>query len=187
MKPGLNVIRDNVPAMLAAVRTLSNERVMVGVPDVNATQGRAAGDPTNADVAFWNDQGAPEANVPARPFMAPGIKKATPEIERWLRRAGEVALSGDQAAVQRCLQAAGLVAENAIKSVITAGLAPPLAPATVEARIARRQSASWRKKRRAEVAANVAAGRPAGEGLFTPLIDTGALRASITHVIRMVK
>jgi hypothetical protein len=184
IKPGINIMRDNVPEMVAAVRELTRQRVMVGVPDVNAGKGRQAGEPNNATLAYIHDNGAPEANIPARPFMAPGIKRAKAPIEGAMKVAGAAALSGDATKVQRALHAAGIAAESSIKAVITEGIPPPLAPRTVEVRIARRADPKWRAKRRAAVRANVGAGKAPGEGLFTPLIDTGALRASITHVIR---
>lgn len=185
MPDGVHVTKDNVAGLVASVRELTKLRVMVGVPDVNADKGREPGDPyNNAQLAKIHDQGAPEVNIPARPFMGPGIAKARPQVEGWTRRAGVAALRGDAATVMRCMHAAGLAAVSAVQSVITAGIPPPLAESTVRARIARRSSANWKRKRRAAVAANVAAGKAPGEGLFTPLIDTGALRASITYVIR---
>lgn len=185
MRDGLHVTKDNVAGLVASVRELTKLRVMVGVPDINANLGREPGDElNNAQIAKVQDQGAPEINIPARPFMAPGVKKAQTVVEGWTRRAGVAALAGDTATVMRCMHAAGLAAASAIKAVITVGIPPPLAPSTVAARIARRSSATWRRKRRAAVAANVEAGKSPGEGLFTPLIDTGALRASITYVIR---
>jgi hypothetical protein len=158
---------------------------MVGVPDVNAEKGREPEDKlNNAQLARVHDQGDPTVNIPARPFMAPGIRRARPVIETWMRRAGVAALAGDATKVTNALHAAGLAASSSIRNVITEGIPPPLALSTVEGRIRRRKSKTWKRKRRAAVAANLAAGAAPGEGLFTPLIDTGALRASITYVIR---
>ena len=84
---------------------------------------------------------------------------------------------------QECIEAC----LNEIKQTIRTNIPPPLAEATVRARIARRASASWRNRRSAQVDANIAAGADPGSGLFTALIDTGKLLASITFVIRRVK
>lgn len=184
MRDGLHTIVDRAPAVIEATRALTREQVLVGVPDVNAEKGREPGQPNNAMLARVHDQGDPTANIPARPFMAPGMHEGQARYLPLLRRAGAAALAGDATGVQRWLHAAGLVAASAVQAVITRGIAPPLAPSTVRGRIARRKSKTWRAKRRAEVAANVAAGAAPGAGIFTPLIDTGALRASITYVLR---
>lgn len=184
MRDGVRLVRDRVPAFREALRVLTSQEVMVGVPGETNFKGRKAGEPSNAALAYVHDQGAPESNIPARPFMTPGIADARPKIVDRLKSAGVAALDGNSAGVTSQLHAAGLAAVASIRAVIRAGIAPPLAASTVKRRIARRKSASWRAQRRAEVAANVAAGNAPGKGLFTPLIDTGALLSAITHVLR---
>ncbi len=184
MKDGVHLVKDRTSALIEATRGLTKQEVLVGVPGETNFKGREAGEPSNAALAYVHDNGAPEANIPARPFMRPGMKQAQKAIVAQLESAGKAGIAGDSVKVTARLHAAGLAAVASIRAVITAGIPPPLAPSTVRGRIARRASATWRKKRRAEVAANVAAGAAPGEGIFTPLIDTGALRAAITHVIR---
>lgn len=184
MRDGVRLVLDRVPAFREGVRVLTTTDVMVGVPDDATRKGRKAGEPNNAEIAYINDQGEPSMNIPARPFMAPGIASARPGIVAQLRAAGVAALDGNAQAVTARLHAAGLAAVAGIRGVIRAGIAPPLAASTVRGRIARRASPTWRAQRRGEVAANVAAGRAPGAGIFTPLIDTGALLSSITHVLR---
>lgn len=185
MKPGLTTVTNNLPAVAKAIRELSYQRVMVGVPSTTASVGHS--NPNNAQLAYLHEHGAPEANIPARPFLGPGIKRVRPQIELYLRAAGKAALSGKPEEVMKRLHAAGLTASASARNVITEGIPPPLAARTVEGRIARRKDAGWKRQKRAAVAANVAAGNAPGAGLFTPLLDTGALRASITYVIRRVR
>lgn len=184
MKDGVHLMADRTPALIEATRVLTRQEVLVGVPGETNFKGREAGEPSNAALAYVHDNGEPAANIPARPFMRPGIKNAQPQILNQLRAAGVAALRGDSTKVTARLHAAGFAAVAGIRAVITAGIPPPLAPSTVADRIRHRKGATWRRKRRAEVAANVAAGAAPGEGIFTPLIDTGAMRAAITHVIR---
>jgi hypothetical protein len=185
MKPGLHTVANNLPAVTKAIRDLSYQRVMVGVPSTMASVGHS--NPSNAELAYIHEHGAPEANIPARPFLGPGIKRVKGKLELYLRAAGKAALSGKPDEVLKRLHAAGLTASASARNVITEGIPPPLAARTVAGRIARRKSATWKRQKRAAVAANVAAGNAPGAGLFTPLIDTGALRASITYVIRRVR
>lgn len=184
MRDGVRLVRDRVPAFHEALRVLTTTDVMVGVPGDTTRKGREAGEPTNAALAFIHDRGEPSMNIPARPFMVPGIAQARPAITAQLRAAGVAALDGNSTAVTARLHAAGLAAVAGIRAVIRAGIPPPLALSTVMGRIRRRKSQTWRAKRRAEVDANLAAGQAPGAGLFTPLIDTGALLSSIVHVLR---
>jgi hypothetical protein len=183
VKDGVHLVKDRTKALVEATRALTKQDVLVGVPGETNFKGREAGEPSNAALAYIHDNGAPEANIPARPFMRPGMKAAKKAIVVQLRLAGRAAIDGDSSKVTARLHAAGLAAVASIRAVITAGIPPPLAESTVEKRISRRASGTWRRKRRAEVAANAAGAAP-GEGIFTPLVDTGALRAAITHVIR---
>ena len=93
MKPGLHTIANNLPQVAKSIRELSRQRVMVGVPSTTANVGHS-GAINNAYLAYLHEHGAPEAHLPARPFLVPGIKRVRPQIELYLRAAGKAALSG---------------------------------------------------------------------------------------------
>lgn len=182
-KTGATTTVDKTAALWKAVSELTRNRVMVGVPDEGA--GRKEGAITNAALAYIHENGAPEVNIPPRPFLKPTVRKEQAIIVKMMKSAGTIALSGKSPLPT--FNALGLKISSAVKRTITAGIPPPLAASTVAGRIGRRKSGTWRAKRRAMVAANVAANKAPGEGIFTPLIDTGSLRNSITYVIRRAK
>jgi hypothetical protein len=162
MKTGLTVVRNNLAKISKAIDALGRSRVMVGVPSDKSSR---SGDPiTNAALAAIMENGAPEVNIPPRPFLKPGIATVQPQIAAGLRRAGEFALQGRADAVDRQLHRVGAIGRDAIKAKITDGPFEPLKPATIAAR---------KRKRKGRNNADV-----------KPLIDTGALRASISYVIR---
>ena len=155
---------------------------MVGVPgDTDIRPGSPIG---NAAIAYIQETGSPKANIPPRPFLRPTVKAEQKSIQVWLKRAGERAMEGDQVGVLKMLTALGLFTVSAVRKRIRDDIPPPLSPRTIAARIARRKSKSWRAKRTAQVAANVAAGKSPQSGLFIALIDTGEVLNSITFVIR---
>jgi len=162
MKTGLTIVRDNLAKVSKAIDALGRSRVMVGVPADKAA--RKDGPINNAALAYIMETGAPEVNIPARPFMKPGVATVQPEIATRLKKAGEFALEGRGDAVNRELHRVGAVARDAIKAKITDGPFVPLKPATIAAR---------KNKRKSRNNTDV-----------KPLIDTGALRASISYVIR---
>lgn len=153
---------DKVDKVLRGLDTLRETKVLVGVPE-NKSPRNSDGDITNAELAYIHDNGAPEAGIPARPFMAPGIKASEEKWEGYLKAAGQAALDGKENAVEKNLQAAGITAATAIKSKINAGVPPPLSKRTLAAR------------------------KRAGYQGTKPLIRTGQLRNAITYVLRKLK
>ena len=137
-------------------QAMARKRVMVGVPSNEAARTDAA---NNAMLALIHDRGSPARNIPARPFLQPGVEAALPKVEALLKRHAANALDG--AAIDAGLEAAGLAAQASVKNYIRAGEHfAPLSPRTIEAR-----------KRR-------------GFQGEKPLIETGQLINSITYVIR---
>lgn len=159
VKSGVFITKNRVKQVLGAIATLPQQDVLVGVPGDESA--REAGSPiTNAALAYIHDKGAPEANIPARPFMHPGIDAARDVIAEQFRKGGKAALAGNHAGMENALHAAGLKAQASIRRVITDRIPPELAASTLAAR------------------------RRRGRTGETPLIDTGQLRNSITYVLR---
>lgn len=182
---GLTIKQDNLASLLAGLKVLTEAEVMVGVPDENADRkDEDPGVPTNAALAYIHDTGMPEQNIPARPFMVPGIESAKDRIATQLfkygRKVVDDAGAGKNAAITAAqgLHAAGLVASTAIKRKINEGIPPPLADSTLK-----RRASKGRKGAQKELALR-ALGEAPGTDLAKPLIDTGELRNSITYVLR---
>ena len=161
----VEVIRDNLDKMRKAVKELTMQRVMVGVPSTTAAREPEPGEKTvinNAALGYIHEFGAPEAHIPARPFLYPGIESKKDDITAILKTAGTNALDGNLEGMTNSLNAAGLVGQSAVQAQIVDGTFESLKPATLAAR--RRHGRVGEK----------------------PLIDTGALRQAITFVIRKI-
>jgi len=162
VKTGLTVLVDNVAKMAEGIEVLASKRTMVGVPADKAS--RKDGPINNAALAYIHNNGAPEVNLPARPFMEPGIESVAKEIRDGIGKAGEFALDGRPDAVERQYHRVGTVARDAIKAKITDGPFAPLKPSTIAARKRKRKSRNNEDMK--------------------PLIDTAAMRNSINYVVR---
>jgi hypothetical protein len=153
----------------AAIRRLTAKRLYIGIPmDKDPRQGEPIG---NASLGYIQEFGSPAKNIPARPFLVPGVETALPQIEAELKTGAIAALNADPAGVDRAFARAGVRGVNSVTRRIQAGIPPPLKDATVAARRRRTRGSKYRRK--AVTAADV-----------TPLLDTGALLRSITYVIR---
>lgn len=159
----VTVTKDATSALERAVRDLIKNQVLVGVPAEGANRKPEKGEksaPSNAQIGYWMEYGAPEANIPARPHLLPGIERAQGSITARLGKAGEAALSGKADEVDRGLNAVGIVAQNAVRAEVTDGAFAPLAKRTIQRRQAKGRTGT------------------------KPLIDTGQYRRSLTYVIR---
>jgi hypothetical protein len=171
--------RDALPGLLAAIERAAKAQVLVGIPAANATRDD---DPStnNAALGYIHEYGAPEAHIPARPWLIPGVRAAQDRIGDRLERGIRAVLAGRGVDVYRAqLAAAGQETRDVIVDRIRSGIGPALADATLRARARRVPS---RTAEREELAAR-AAGEAPGMALVTPLIDTGKFVASITYVL----
>lgn len=158
-----------VDGLVKAMRDLAKMQLLVGIPsddepnlgDGSGSNVRNDGPATNALIAYVAENGSPARNIPARPFLVPGVEAGMPQAEPYLKAAAEAAISGSTGAVERNLMAAGLVLQGAVRQEITTGDFAPLAPSTVAAR-----------RRRGH------------QGEIRPLLDSGQLRAAVNFLVR---
>lgn len=158
---------DAADKIRKAIQELSRKSILVGIPAEK--DARDDGPMGNAALGFIHEHGSPAANIPARPFLAPGIEAAQDQITGYLEKAAVAALNGQP--FEEFFRQAGQAAVNSVDARIRAGIPPPLTPGTIAGR--RRRSAGSDYRRKASSATDV-----------TPLIDTGALLGSITYIIR---
>jgi phage gpG-like protein len=158
-KNAASLVVNKTAKLLEGLRSLSSD-VLVGVPAEKGIRNEEGQGMNNATLAFIHDNGSPAANIPARPFMRPGIIAAKEKITSSLRAGAVGAMHGESSTVERALNVAGLAAQSSIRATINAGIEPALAPSTIAARKAKGQK---------------------GE---KPLIRTGQLRNSINYVVR---
>lgn len=195
------VTQDFTASLRRAIRVLTETSTLVGVPS-DAEQPHLGANPgpnvrveggkphiTNAALAYIHTHGAPEINLPARPFLMPGLQDKKDEIVERLQYGATAALKGDYGTVDRVFDQIGLIGQSAARRKIAEGIPPPLRPATVAARRRRSKGSSYRRKASAQAQEALNASFDAGivsmaESPTTPLIDTGSLLASITYVKR---
>lgn len=154
----VKITKDHVADVIRAISQLAKKDVLVGIPD--SAPGRNDGPISNAAIGYIQETGSPAANIPARPFLIPGVKDAQKEIAARFGIGAKQALSGNAAGAENALHAAGLIGQNAARAKINTGPFDPLKASTLAAR------------------------RRRGRTGTRPLVDTGQLRNSLTYVIR---
>lgn len=168
------------------LKLLADVEVLVGVPEETTDVRNEDGVEfiTNAALALIHDQGAPEAHIPARPFMRPGVEAVEDKLQKQLRRSMTVAFNTrDPLAVEASMHEIGLTAQVSIQRTIQQGIPPPLADATLRARA---------RKRKGRIGPGLellsrSKGNAPSMDFVTPLIDTGDMLKSITYAIRSRK
>jgi hypothetical protein len=180
------LVKSNKKAFDKKLKEATKMEVYVGVPSAKASRPDDGG-VNNAQIAFTHDRGSPANNIPARPFMAPGIARVAHRVGELLKKAANAVMNPTKpASPDAMLTAAGFVAEESIKGVIMSGIGPPLSPAT----IANRHRKRGGKMRQAEkdyanhIAGGMSPAKAQEAAGILPLIDTGQMLNSITHVVR---
>lgn len=166
MKPGARQTKDNTAAFAKLLKELAGVRVMVGIPGDSAERVDDSGKVApinNAALGLIMEHGSPAQNIPARPFLVPGVRDASSETTDKLKQAGASALAGNADAADRGFHAAGLIAQAAVKKKMSSGPFLKLSDSTLENR------------------------RRRGVTRTTPLIDTANLETHITYVVRRKK
>jgi hypothetical protein len=163
----LIVLADKEADLDKAIKQLTSTTVAVGIP--NAKTSRKKGSMTNSVLGYLFEVGSPATNMPARPWLNPGIKESQSKWIPFLRQAAEAALAGNLSAMTKAFNAAGLTAVSAVKSRIQSKIPPPLKPSTIRGRFRRRGQKVPKDFSAADV---------------TPLIDTGQFINSINYVVR---
>lgn len=190
---GVTIIRapkdgTSLEQLADALHLLADVEVLVGVPEETTDHRDEPDDDdnpiTNAALAAIHNEGAPEVNIPARPFMQPGIFKVRDNLAKKLRRVATVALkTRDPFKIEAAMHEIGLTAQLSIQNTLREGVPPPLADSTLRERA---------RKRKGRIGPGLellsrSKGNAPGVAFVKPLIDTGDLLKSISYVIRSRK
>lgn len=144
--------------VMKQLRMVDRAVVTVGIQGDNAREAPAEGverEPNNAEVATWNEFGTSDGHVPARSFMRSTFDERRAELVEVQRKALDAVAAGKMT-TEQALHVIGEWFQGAVQKKIVDLRDPPNAPATIEAK-----------------------------GSSNPLIDTGQLRQSITHEVRL--
>ncbi|WP_298032540.1 hypothetical protein [uncultured Desulfovibrio sp.] len=182
MKPvwSIKQVFSNAEAIRRAVSALTEKDVYIGVPAENA--GQRSGGINNAELSWLHEFGAPAAGIPARPHLLPGVEDIRNEAVKILKDAAQKALDGKENAVEPALERIGLLGQNAVRARFQNNDWPPLKDATLDAAPLKKDDEGnvIRDKK-----GNARRGKSRREkGRVNPLLDTGQLMKSHTHVVR---
>ena len=154
----LKVVKDDLKKVLTSINQLQKKTVLVGTPE-NKTQ-RSDEPINNASLAYIHNFGSPKRNIPARPYLIPGIEKVKEKIAKEFKLAALNAFKNPDS-INQSYERVGLIAQASVKNTLIAGEGfEALAESTIKAR---------EKK---------------GFKGTKPLIRTGSLLNSTTYVIR---
>lgn len=177
----LKVSRDSLADLKVALAVLAEREVLVGFPEDTSQRKEDPADAgiTNAALGYIHDNGDSDANIPARPFMIPGMESAIPQATSALESMAKRVLTTRSAlAVEQGFIRLGVVVQAAIRKKLNEGIPPPLSARTLQAR-----ARKGRKGAKAELE-NRAKGLAPSTQLAKPLIDSAQMRNAINFVIR---
>lgn len=154
------VTKDFTKQLYDSIKKFKKNVVLVGIP-ADETERKDEDGINNATLLAINNFGSPANNIPARPVMEIGIRKAQEQIAQEFAKAAKEVLTKGSAAADLYYNRAGMIASNSVKKVINSqeGIRPP-SQATLDQR--------------------------KSEGFMgtKALIRTGQMRNAITYVVR---
>lgn len=151
------IIKDT---KLTGLKSLIENIINAGKPQVlvgvPASENRERGDGiTMAELAAIHEWGAPSKGIPERSFLRSAIIEGRQDISDLIAQGVSVYLQQGKEVDLAFYNRVGLFASNLVKTKIAKGPFKPLSEATIKRK-----------------------------GSSLPLVDTGALRQSITYVVR---
>lgn len=180
----VEMVSDSAREFEAALKEMQAQAVYAGFPESEKPRENEDGEEspiTNAAIAYIQNTGIPEKNIPQREFMVSGIESKREKIADEMEGVGIAALDGKLDGIEQGLHRVGLTAQDAIKAKIFDGPFEPLAESTLKARARRgREGAQGELDRRA-------VGQEASGEMFEgarPLVDTGQLKNAVTYVVK---
>lgn len=181
---GVDVTRDDMHGLAESLRAMTEQSVLAGFPADEAPREDEDGNPTpitNAAIAYVQNTGMPELNIPPRPFMIPGIEDVQDQIVRGMEETGLAAFDHDTQGVEAGLNAVGMIAKNGIQMKIRDGPFEPLKKSTLRGRA--RMGGEIGKAAVFELDSR-AEGNRADPDNVRPLNATGQMRNAVNYVIR---
>src|ERR1700735_3211127 len=87
---GVKITKDKLRDVVNSIRKLAKQEVMIGIPADESARLGEDGKPVgidNASLGYILETGSPARNIPARPFLAPGVASIKNEAIGRLRKA----------------------------------------------------------------------------------------------------
>ena len=184
----IKITKDKLADVLKSIHKLVSQDVLIGIPQENDQ--RKQGPLNNATLGYIHEHGSPANNLPARPFLVPGVTKAEGSAIKQLRKGATAALDGNPSSAEAGLMAAGLLAVTSVKNELQDGNFAPLAPSTIRGRKYGRGTQSTRKSETQYLDLVRGGMDPAAAQTVAgihPLINTGEMRNAVTYVLRKKK
>ncbi len=164
----VSISGDGLGDLKQAVAFLRGTKVRIGIPDGGGSHGGLS----NVELAFILTNGSPINRNPPRPFLEPALEQSDVQnkITRHMKAAAKAAVEGNLGAARNQLDMAGQAGEDGVKDYMISGGFEPNSGFTI--------NGGWMRNR--------VSGKPfyaEPKGSSRPLIDTGNLQGSITHII----
>ena len=182
------ITKDSVSKVFASINELVGKQVLIGIPDkTTSREQEIEGAMTNATLGYIHEHGSPKANIPARPFLVPGVQEQEEKALSFMVKAAQATMRGDPKKADAQLNNAGIVAMNGARRKINYGDFEPLKPSTIRNRHRSRNTKSMRQSERKYlelVAGGMSPAEAQSAAGIRPLINTAQLRNAITYVLR---
>jgi hypothetical protein len=152
----------------------------VGIIGAKAEEQHVGSEFSNADIGLVHEFGSADGRIPERSFIRSAIDDHEEELVGMLKKVDDAIAEKKPVNFRRAMSIIGEAAASFVRGMIRGGIPPPNAEATLERKL--NLNPPKTEKARNQIRSRAAAGEVGHLGDPTPLIDTGQLINSITHV-----
>lgn len=161
---------SNVRQLNKSIEKLKQMAIYVGIAADSKKDKRRDGGPNNFILGYIHEKGSPAMNIPARPFLVPGVNKAKAKITKGMEAAMQAALHEKTQEVKILLDNVGSDAAKSVQIYMTQANFEPLKPASIRNRHRSRETKSKREGENNMDASSI-----------RPLINSGSLMGAISY------
>lgn len=157
---------SGVDALSKAFEKLKRSAIYVGIANDSSKNSRKDSSIKNADLGWIHERGSPASNIPARPFLEPGVLSVKDDMKSGMQAAARAMLDGNESEAEAILQRNAMRAADAVRNYVRKNNSSfaPLAPSTLAQRLRKNKKAGG------------------GSGI-TILMDTQSLTRAVDGVV----
>lgn len=163
--------KSKAPELNAALEKLRRTEVYVGIASGSKGDARKDKGPDNHLLGYVHEFGSPAQNIPARPFLRPGVAGAKEIVSSGFAAAMKAALADNEPAMTAALERTGMRVVSQVKKYMQTADFVPLSPEYLK----HRNRSRLTKSKRANELKGVK---------VRPLINTGALRNALDFYVK---
>ena len=134
---------SGVDALSKAFEKLKRSAIYVGIANDSSKNDREETPIKNSELGWIHERGSPSSNIPARPFLEPGVLSVKDDIKKKMEMAASAMLDGNESEAEAVLSSIASDSAEAVRNYVRKNNSSfaPLASSTLAQRLRKNEKA----------------------------------------------